>query len=168
MTLCSPDFWVKVAQITQGFLTPVIALLLGVITYQLQRQQTKAHQQAAETHRLQYRFGLMDRRLKVFSATLEFISLVVRLGRVESLEPLGTLMWETRERALLFGAEIGQYIDELYSKGVSLNTIYVQSGAAHVLRPEDVAPNTELLRWFTGQTAVSTEKFLRYMDFRKP
>jgi hypothetical protein len=162
------DFWVKLAQITQGFLTPVIALLLGIITSQLQRQQTETQKQAAETNRLQYRFGLMERRMKVFNATLEFIALVVRQASVESLHSLGTFMWETRERLLLFGPEIGQYVDELPSKGVSLHTIYVQSGVQHVLRPEDVAPYTELARWFTGQTAVATEKFLKYMDFRKP
>jgi hypothetical protein len=162
------DFWVKLAQITQGFLTPVIALLLGIITYQLQRQQTESQRQAAETNRLQYRFGLMDRRMKVFNATLEFIALVVKKARVESLDPLATLMWETKERPMLFGAEIGEYIDELYSKGVALNTIYVQSSVEHVMRPEDVAPHTEIMQWFTGQSAVATEKFLRYMDCRKP
>jgi len=87
MALCSMDFWVKLAQITQGFLTPVIAVLLGIITYQFQRQQTETQERAAETHRLQYRFGLMDRRMKVFIATQEFISHVCRLGRVDSLEP---------------------------------------------------------------------------------
>ena len=168
MILCSIDYWVKLAQITQGFLTPVIALLLGVITYQLQTQQTETQKHAAETHRLQYRFGLMERRMKVFNATLEFIALVVKNARVETMEPIFALIWETRERPMLFGPEINQYIEELYSKGVDSNTIYFQSGAEHILRPEDVQPHTELMLWFTGQGAVATEKFLKYMDFRKP
>ena len=29
------DVWVKIAQIVQGFLTPVIAVLIGVITYRI-------------------------------------------------------------------------------------------------------------------------------------
>ena len=161
------EFLLKLAQITQGFLTPVIAVLLGIITYQLQRQQTKTQQQAAETHRLQYRFGLTDRRMKVFNATQEFISEVCRLGRVETLDPLFTLMRETRERPFLFGPEISEYIDELHSKGLDLNTIYAQR-VQGVFRPEDVRPHTELLHWFTRQPAVATEKFLTYMDFRKP
>jgi hypothetical protein len=168
MALCSIDFWVNLAQIVQGFLTPVIVLFLGIITYQIQRQQARTQQHQADTHRLEYRFGLMDRRMKIFDATLGFIALVVQNGHIETLGPLFTLMRSTRERHLLFGKEISEYIDELYSKGVSLNEIYEASGPQHIIRPEDIQKNTAILHWFSGQYDLAKEKFLKYMDFRKP
>ena len=164
----SIDFWVKVAQTVQGFLTPVIAVLIGLITYRIQRQQVNTQQQQARTHHVQHRLALMKRRMKVFNATLDFIALVLREARIERLDPLFKLMRETREKHLLFGAEIGEYIDELYKKGLRLNTIYQMSGPQHIIRPEDVQVNTEITQWFNDQTKVAEQMFLKYLDFREP
>lgn len=167
MALCSMDFWVKLAQIVQGFFTPIIVLFLGIITYQIQRQQARTQRHEAETHRLQYRFGLMDRRMRVFDAIMKFIGLVLRDAHIQSLEPLAVLITQTREHHLLFGAEIGQFIDELYSKGVTLHTISSARGPGEVMRPEDVPEHAETMKWFSRQADVAREKFLKYMDFRK-
>ena len=70
-------------------------------------------------------------------------------------------MRETRDRELLFGPEIKDYLDEVYRKSVDLHTIDAVS------RPEDIPKRTELLDWFSGQSAVATRKFLKYPNFRE-
>src|SRR5436190_628661 len=97
------DWWVKAAQIVQGFLTPAIAVILGYISYVIQRQQSRTQEQQAETNRLQYRLSLLERRMKVFDSTLDFIALVNRDAEVKDLPLLFDLLRGTREHKLLFG-----------------------------------------------------------------
>ena len=169
MNIHAIDWWVKVAQIAQGFSTPVIAILLGVFTILFQRRQAKTHERQAKTQHLQHRLALMERRMKVFSATMDFIVLVCNQARIESLEPLQKLLYETREHHLLFGEEIGKYIrEELYKKGVRLHTIFQMSKPHDVIRPEDVSVHAEIIEWFCAQIRVAEQKFLTYLDFREP
>jgi hypothetical protein len=169
MNVHSLDSWVKAAQIAQGFFTPIIAILLGAITYLIQRRQTKTQERQAETQRLQYRLALLERRMKVFNAVMDFMALVVQDSRIQTLEPLTKLIRETREHHLLFGEEIGDYIQkELYSRGVRLHTIHQMSGAQQVMRPADVPVHAEIATWFEGQFRVAEQMFLPYIDFREP
>ena len=168
MNTHSIDSWVKAAQVAQGFSTPVIAVLLGVVTVLIQRRQAKTQERQAQTNHLQHRLALMERRMKVFNTTLDFIALVLREARIETMEPLFKLLRETREHHLLFGAEIGEYIEELYKKGVRLHTIHQMSGQQHIVRPEDIPIHTEINMWFSGQIRVAEQKFLTYIDFREP
>jgi len=167
-SLYTIELWVKVAQITQSLLTPVIAILIGVITLRIQRQLVNTQQQQAETSRLQHRLALMDRRMKVFAATQELIGIVFREARIEKLEPLFQFARDTREHHMLFGAEIGEYMDELYRKGLRLHTIYAASGPQHVIRQQDIPVDLEIVEWFSRQTLVAKDKFLKYLDFREP
>ena len=66
--------------------------------------------------------------MKIYDATIEFIGFILRGAEVETVEPLFKLIRETREAHLLFGAEIGDYIDLLYEKGVRLHSIWMASG----------------------------------------
>jgi hypothetical protein len=106
--------------------------------------------------------------MKVFDAVAEFIGLVLREARIETVEPLFRLMRETRESHMLFGSEIGEYIDELFEKGNRLHAIAAARRPDQAIRPEDVQPGHEINVWFSGQTAVAKEKFLKYLDFRQP
>jgi len=83
---------------------------------------------------------------------------------------LGSLLFahvSCREHHLLFGAEIGEYIQELYKRGLRLHTIHQMSGPQHVIRPEDIEIDTQIIEWFSGQTRVAEQKFLKYIDFRE-
>lgn len=164
----SIDFWVKVAQVVQASLTPIIAIWIGIVTSRIQRQQAKTQQQQAQTNHLQHRLALLDRRMKIFNSTLDFIVLIVTDGNVQSRDPLSKLLRETREHHLLFGAEIGEYIEELYKKGARLHTIYQMSGPQHIVRQEDIPVQIEVVEWFSGQIRAAEQKFLKYIDFREP
>lgn len=162
------DSWVKVAQIAQGFSTPIIAASAAIITFRIQRRQANTQDQQAKTQRLQHRLALMERRMKVFNATLEFITFVLRDAKIDSLKPVFDFARETREYHLLFDTEIGEYIDDLHTKGMELHTIYMMRHPDGAMRPEDVAPCSKLLNWFAGQTKIAEQKFLKYIDFREP
>jgi glutamate dehydrogenase/leucine dehydrogenase len=41
------------------------------------------------------------------------------------------------------------------------------SGPQHVIRPEDIEIDTQIIEWFSGQTRVAEQKFLKYIDFRE-
>lgn len=155
-TFCSID-WVKVAQVFQALLTPAIGIAtvaIGVLAYKIQRQQEI-------TNRLQYRLALFEKRMNVFDAAMEVIAVVLKDARIE-LDRLFQFLREAREHELLFGPEIKEHLDLIYEKGVALNTINF------VNRPEDAGRRQELLLWFGGQSAETTKKFLKYIDFREP
>jgi hypothetical protein len=162
------DSWVKAAQIAQGFSTPVIAALAAVITFRIQRRQANTQEHQAKTQHLQHRLALMERRMKIFNATLDFILPVVRDANIEIWEPLFQLRRNTREHHLLFGPEIGEYLEELFKKGSRLLTINQMSGPQHIIRPEDIPVQVEIVEWFSVQIRVAEQKFLKYIDFREP
>ena len=162
------DMWVKVAQIVTALLTPAIAVWIGILSSRIQHQQSTIQKQQANTSHLQFRLALMERRMKVFNATQEFIALVLREARIETLEPLFTLLRETRESQFLFGSEISGYIDELYKKGARLHAIAAASRPRDIIRPEDIPVAYEINVWFSGQIDIAREKFLKYLDFREP
>jgi hypothetical protein len=148
-TLCTVD-WERLVRVLAALLTPAI----GVVTTYIAIQQYK-------TNRRQHRLALFEKRMAVFDSTMNLIAAVLRAGRVE-LDQLFTLLRETRDHELLFGPEIGEFIMEVYRTGLELNTRDAVGGQ------ESVARRTELLNWFGGRSAVAREKFLKYLDFRKP
>ncbi|HWY69557.1 MAG TPA: hypothetical protein VNX88_12885 [Terriglobales bacterium] len=142
--------WPKVGTFFQALLT----ILIAVIALLIQRQQ-------AETNRLQRRFAVFERRMRVFDATTILIGEVFRDGAV-NLEQLFAFLRGIRESELLFGAEIKAYLDEIYKKGNKLRALQAVNLAANA---EQI---TELLDWLCTQRPVVVQKFLPYMDFREP
>ncbi len=147
----------------QSVLALVITVGLGIVTYKVQRQQTEIARQQAATNRLQYRLALFDRRMKVFDAVTDLLGEIFRNARI-NLDQLNMLARETRDRELLFGPEIKEYIDEIFSNGVDLHTVNVSG----LRNQAEIERHTELLRWFVVQIPVATQKFLIYLDFREP
>jgi hypothetical protein len=168
MRLYSLSDYTKMAQIVQGIATPIIAFWIGRITSRIQRQQVATQTHQAETQHLQHRFALMEKRMKVFDATMGFIVFVLQTARMDEMEPLFKFMSDTREHHLLFGSEIGEFINKLYSEGARLHAISGYRRPDGTMRPEDIKPNYEIIEWFSGQTDVAREKFAKYIDFRKP
>jgi len=153
----------RITSAVQAVLSLAITVALGAVTLRMQRQQTAiAHQQAA-TNRLQYRLSLFDRRMKVFDATTRLFGEITRDGKVD-LAQLFTFSRDTRQRDLLFGDEIREYLDEIYKKGVDLHVL----GERSERQPELIQPESELFIWFANQFPVATQKFLKYLDFREP
>jgi hypothetical protein len=140
--------WLRIAQITSGFMTPVIAALAVIIATNQYR-----------INRLQYRIALFEKRIAIFNAITRFLSTVIQTGR-SPLDRLADLMRDTRECDFLFGPEIRLYIDDLHGHGISLN-----AAAAH---PDQEQPIGTEMNWFAGQFKIAETKFSSYLNFRKP
>ena len=146
-TLCTID-WERLVRVLAALLTPTIAVVTTYIAYQ-----------QYQTNRRQHRLALFEKRMEVFNSTMDLIASVMRDARVE-LDQLFALLRETRDNELLFGPEIGEYIYEVYKKGVDLCTRATVAGQE--------ARKVELMLWFSQQSKVARDKFLKYLDFRKP
>lgn len=110
----------------------------------------------------------MEKRMKVFDATMEFIVYVLQKARMEELQPLYKFNFDTRDHQVLFGNEIHEYLDELYSNGVRLHAVDAYRTPEGVMRPEDIPVSHDIVVWFSDQTRVARDKFLKYVDFREP
>jgi late competence protein required for DNA uptake (superfamily II DNA/RNA helicase) len=146
-TFCAID-WEKLVRVLAALLTPVIAIVTSYIAYQ-----------QYQTNRRQHRLALFDRRMAVFNSTMNLIAAVLQRAEVD-LAQLFALLRETRDHELLFGPEIGEFINEVYKKGLDLNTRAAVAG-------QEVR-RVELVSWFQRQSDVAREKFLKYLDFRRP
>jgi hypothetical protein len=163
--------WLKVAQVLQALLAPVVAIatvVIGILAVKIQRVAVQAQalaveiqrQQATTNHR-QFRLALFEKRMKVFNSTMELIGLVLRDPNID-LRRLFQFLSETCEVDLLFGPEVKEYINDVYRKGLELHTRYAVGGR------EDIEKATAVLEWFNGQSAEATKRFLKYLDFREP
>ncbi len=68
---------------------------------------------------------------------------------------------DTRDHEFLFGREVGDFINEVYKKAVTLHTHIV-------IGPNNAAQQSEVMNWFVGRMGEAREVFLPYLDFRKP
>lgn len=117
-------FIVKTIEIMKGLLTPLIAVIAAYIAYQQYRlNKTKMKR---ETY---------DRNLKVYRATLLFISRIVFESGFGSgsltQDEVRKFYSETCECRFLFDSKLHQYIDELYMNG---NTLVDLGGQIEKLR----------------------------------
>jgi hypothetical protein len=145
--LCTVD-WERLVRVLSALLTPLIAVVATYIAWE-------QHQ----TNRRQYRLALFEKRMAVFNSIMNLIVAVLQGASVE-LNQLFTFIRETRDHELLFGPEIGEFINEVYRNGVELHTRDDVGGQE--------ARRTELLTWFSGQSTEARAKFLKYLDFRQP
>ena len=148
-TLCTVD-WERLVRILAALLTPTIAIVTSYIAYQ-----------QYQTNRRQHRLALFEKRMAVFNSTMDLIAAVLQRNRVD-LDQLYKLLKDTRDHNLLFGPEIGEFINEIYKNGVELHTREAAGGAANAARGE------ALTTWFAGQSEETRKKFLKYLDFRQP
>jgi hypothetical protein len=111
-------------------------------------------------NRRQYRLALFEKRMVVFNSTMNMIASVLTSMK-PTLDQCVQYMRETRDHELLFGPEVGDFINEVYKKAVALLT-YNSVGVNAAKQQEEV------VEWFNQQMGEARKVFLRYLDFRKP
>jgi hypothetical protein len=131
------------------FLTPLIAMIAVYIAWQ-----------QFEINRRQHRLALFEKRLAVFNSTMRMIAAVVRSAN-PTLAQCYQFIQDTRDHEFLFGPEVKSFIDEVYSKAVTLNMHIV-------VGPQTALQQTQVMEWFVGRIADARNVFLPYLDFRKP
>ena len=144
---CAVD-WERLVRILAALLTPTIAIVTAYIAYQ-----------QYQTNWRQHRLALFEKRLAIFNKTMDSLAAILQHIQVE-LDQLFALLRETRDHEFLFGPEVGDFINEVYKKGVEMN--------ARAQVPGQHEQMVEISNWFSGQMGVAREKFRKYLDFQKP
>jgi hypothetical protein len=132
-----------------AFMTPAIA---GIATYIAVAQYW--------INRRQYRLALFERRMVVFNSTMNMI-VSVMMSSNPKLDECVNFMRETRDHELLFGDEVGAFINEVYKKATLL---HVQIAVA----PHTAKQQEETMNGFAEQMGNARRVFLKYLNFRKP
>lgn len=101
----------EIVQLLMSFLTALTALFAGYIAW----QQYQLGQR-------QFRHELYDRRLKVFQAARSFLSDIAREGKARFYRCV-QFYAEASEAEFLFGTDIVNLIEELYSQGLKLSEL---------------------------------------------
>jgi hypothetical protein len=91
---------------------------------------------------------------------MEMIASVMQRAN-PSLDECLKLLRDTRDHELLFGPEVGAFIDEIYKRALALEA---QNAMGH----HDVEKRIETMNWFADQMREARKVFLKYLDLRKP
>jgi hypothetical protein len=142
--------WAAMGGVLSASLPVVIS---GIVTYIAWQQFT--------VNRRQHRLALFEKRMVVFNSTMTMIASVVQSAN-PTLAQSFQFMKDTRDHEFLFGPEVGEFINEVYSKAVKLHTFLA------VNNPQNAAQQAQVMEWFVGQMGEARKIFLPYLDFRKP
>jgi hypothetical protein len=130
--------------------TPIIAIVTAYVAVQQYL-----------VNRRQYRLALFERRMVVFNRTMEMIA-SVNADANASLQDCMKFMRDTRDHELLFGPEVGKFINEVYRGATKLH--------AHIATDYSGTAEQQgkLLDWFAERMGECRKVFLKYLDFRTP
>ena len=153
--------WQTVVNIFSALLTPVIAIIATYIAW----QQWKANE-------LKLRLERYERRLRIYQDVIKMLSLIMRDADVRG-EDLMTFRANTAEADFLFGPEIPEYIEEIFSRCLKLRTANAQYRHADQEKPPGydhmkvVEESDAKLRWLTEQFSPAKEKFGKYLNVNR-
>lgn len=151
----------EVLQISQGLLTPVIAIVATYIAYQ-----------QWQTNRQKLILDRYDRRLRIYEEVRRILSIILRDANA-STDDLLKFRTSVSEADFLFGPEIQAYIDEIYKRGLNLwrwNEEYRdhrQEKPPGYDHSKVVEEKHKELKWLTEQFEPAKQKFKKYLDVSK-
>src|SRR5436190_14177129 len=99
----------EIIQILSASLAPVTAIVALGIAYKQHRLES-----------VKFRHQLYERRLAIFTSTMNLLSVIMRDANV-SMADLFKFLQETNQSYFLLGKEITDYLTEIYKKGVDLH-----------------------------------------------
>jgi hypothetical protein len=151
----------EVLEISQGLLTPVIAIVATYIAYQ-----------QWQTNRQKLILDRYDRRLRIYEEVRRILSIILRDANA-STDDLLKFRTSVSEADFLFGPEIPEYIDEIYKRGLNLwrwneeYRDYRQEKPPGYDHNKVVEEKHKELTWLTGQFEPAKQKFKKYLDVSK-
>ncbi|MHA7872630.1 MAG: hypothetical protein ACX939_09800 [Hyphococcus sp.] len=153
--------WLELRDTLAAFLTPAIGVGTLFIAYQQWR-----------IERLKLKLDRYEKRLNIYEEVRRFLGVIQQNAKAE-LEDLFRFKAMTSEADFLFGAEIPEYLDEIYKQGIQLtvavneyrdSTQPVPQGYDHeavVNRKHDA------LTWLTSQFDPAKSKFKKYLQVKE-
>jgi len=151
----------QIMEILKALLTPVIAIVAAYIAW----QQWK-------TNQLKLKLERYDRRVHIYNEVKRILSIIIRDADV-SLDELLKFRTAVSEADFLFGSEIPEYLDEIYSHGIELSrckkeyrdiTQEIPKGYDHNMIVQGQLKN---LVWLSEQFEPAKQKFKKYLDISK-
>jgi hypothetical protein len=148
-------------EISKGLLTPLIAIVTTFIAWQ-----------QWQTNRQKLNLERYDRRLHVYEEVRKILSIVMRDDKV-SPDELLRFRTSVSEADFLFGAEIPEYIDEIYKHGLGLWRWKQEYRDSRQEKPEgyDHAKVVDEMHkernWLNQQLVLAKQKFKKYLDISK-
>jgi hypothetical protein len=153
--------WQTVVTVSSGLLTPVIAIIATYIAW----QQWKGNE-------LKLKLERYEKRLNIYQEVVMMLSRIMRDADAK-LEDLMTFRANTAEADFLFGPEIPQYIQEIFTRALKLRTANTQYRDAHQEKPPGydhvkvVEESHKQLTWLTTQFEPAKAKFAKYLNVSK-
>lgn len=151
----------EIIKISQGLLTPLIAIITCYIAY----QQWK-------TNRDKLNLDRYERRLEIYKEVVRFISVGIREANYENDE-LMNFKPKVSEADFLFGEEIPTYINELQERAVNLSYWNKEYKDCTQPKPENynhekiVEGMHKELVWISSQLESAKSLFKKYLDVSK-
>jgi hypothetical protein len=147
-----------VINLFSAFLTPTISIVVAYIAYQQYR-----------TNKLALKIKTYDRGSKIYGAVKKFIGIALRNGTITD-NNLYDFWADAPEGNFLFGDEIGDYVEELYKKGMELQrfSAYLRddNGSNVAARENVLKSNDVCFKWFETQYNVAKQKFEKYLALK--
>lgn len=146
----------------KAFLIPIIALIMVYIAY----QQMKAN-------KIKVKFDLYEDREKIYDATMNFISIIITMGKAERKDILDFLQ-KTYKSKFLLGKKVSTYLDILREKAYEL--LRLENMFERLAKRKDTTESEfkkisdktdEIFGWFTKQTQKTEGIFKKYLDITK-
>lgn len=145
----------EVVEILKALLTPLIAIIATYIAWQ-----------QWNTNKLKLKLERYERRLRVYEEVKRILSLMISKADI-SLAELLKFRAASAEADFLFGSEIPNYLDEIYSHGVELRR-YNSDIAKKTPGGNDhnaaVQGRDNHLIWLSKQFGLTKDKFKKYLD----
>jgi hypothetical protein len=143
--------------ISAAMLTPVLGVLTAYIAWQQWR-----------TNQLRARHDLYERRFAVFTALVEFLSLVVLQGTKTEDLAWDKFHYKTRESYFFFGREIPDYLDQVYNKAFDLYGKNLKISSANSPTGEELnrllVEKDQLREWLFEELKYGArDKFSKYL-----
>ena len=144
----------SLVKLFSALLTPTIAIVTTFIAIQQYRLQ-----------KFKVRHELFERRLAVYKAVAEYLTVVIR-PEPPADESALKMIRETADASFLFKEEISNYLEELYKKGIDLWVLNEELSDRTMDKQErrtKAVERGELKKWFGNQYSAAHEKFKRYL-----
>ena len=148
----------------------VTTLILGAFGAWIAWRQYQLGQNQYQLARDRVRLDLFEKRRAAYDKLTEYFSAVLSEGRVK--DPTMGLMYEAKGKAqFLFGEDVQQYLQELWTKSLDLRTCHLQlydDQSPLPVGPERTAAaqkQQELLLWTMEQAKQAPEIYAKYLKF---
>jgi hypothetical protein len=145
--------------IFQTLLILLIAVATCFMAYQLYR--TSSSRQKNE---------LNKKRLKIYREIIRLLSVISRDGDI-SRDELLAFRSKTHESGFLFGKDVAEYVEEIYSRSLKLRSsnalLKEQNLPIGEERDKVTVENSRQMIWLADQPTQLKQKFERYLTIRE-